>query len=357
MRVSSLKSPKVVLAVLILAVLWNEWISFYVNYVHWKPFHNENLNCTNLLLVADPQLIGYQNEPWWIGWLSRWDADRYLQKGYAYAYAHTKPELVLFLGDLLDEGLSASVLEYQLAATRFHQIFNTGVGPDKQIFIPGDNDVGGEYGWVIPELVAKFDQIFPTTRYTSIPNLGPIDFHFLNVFNMELRPIHLSTAPSTQRILLSHMPVMKAWSNALMKATEINATLILSAHDHTAHIYTMEYSWVEKVMLPGELWTGYIGPNRRLVEIKTPTCSYRMGVPQMAYGHLSLCPLTTDTMAASYQLLPLPGRYPQVFVYIIILIWLLSTLLLNRFNKCDMPRLKHFRAQTPCQTKTLHDIL
>ena len=48
---------------------------------------------------------------------------RFLSKGYRRALEHTQPDVVVFLGDLLDEGSSASDQEYDLYASRFHSIF------------------------------------------------------------------------------------------------------------------------------------------------------------------------------------------------------------------------------------------
>jgi ethanolamine phosphate phosphodiesterase len=48
---------------------------------------------------------------------------------------------VIFLGDLMDEGSIATPDEYERYVKRFHWTFPETV---KHIYLPGDNDIGGE---------------------------------------------------------------------------------------------------------------------------------------------------------------------------------------------------------------------
>ena len=49
---------------------------------------------------------------------------RFLQKGFSYAYTYTKPDIVIFLGDLMDEGSKALGQEYMETLHRFHSVFD-----------------------------------------------------------------------------------------------------------------------------------------------------------------------------------------------------------------------------------------
>jgi hypothetical protein len=60
-----------------------ELLSFWAASIIWHQQQTTtslDRNSTVILLVADPQLIGHRDEPHWIGWLSRWDADRFVSK-------------------------------------------------------------------------------------------------------------------------------------------------------------------------------------------------------------------------------------------------------------------------------------
>lgn len=48
---------------------------------------------------------------------------RYLRRTFQRAYAHTRPDVVVFLGDLLDEGTSATDNEFHEYWTRIQSIF------------------------------------------------------------------------------------------------------------------------------------------------------------------------------------------------------------------------------------------
>lgn len=96
-----------------------------------------------ILLVADPQLIGYHNEVIkFLSPLTIWDSDRlkdivfhiklfvniellcrYLVNTYNHAFEFAKPEVVIFLGDLFDEGSTGSDEEFNLYVRRLFNIF------------------------------------------------------------------------------------------------------------------------------------------------------------------------------------------------------------------------------------------
>ena len=55
--------------------------------------------------------------------LFRWDSDRYLRKNYAWAKSYYSPDVVIFLGDLIDEGVEATESEYMSYVNRFYSIY------------------------------------------------------------------------------------------------------------------------------------------------------------------------------------------------------------------------------------------
>lgn len=50
---------------------------------------------------------------------------RYLKKTFREVLDHTRPQIILFLGDLFDEGSVATNDEYSAYLRRFHHIFHT----------------------------------------------------------------------------------------------------------------------------------------------------------------------------------------------------------------------------------------
>jgi hypothetical protein len=60
---------------ILIYILWVEFFALHFKALFWRiPKRTDN--SASLLLVADPQLIGYKNEHDLLGWLTRWDSDR-----------------------------------------------------------------------------------------------------------------------------------------------------------------------------------------------------------------------------------------------------------------------------------------
>ena len=87
-------------------VFYNEFAVYWLNYASWPGIDTLKLDADSvrLLLVADPQLIGENEEPWYQSWVARWDSDRYLRNTFLLANSYIKPNSTIFLGDLFDEG-------------------------------------------------------------------------------------------------------------------------------------------------------------------------------------------------------------------------------------------------------------
>ena len=128
----SKKSLKIFIISAFLLVLYNEFFVYWLAYLSWPPLHKEHLlnlpkNDSNrpyrFLLVADPQLIGENDEPWFLSYIARWDSDRYLRATFALANSYVKPDATVYLGDLFDEGLKSSDAQYARYFERFKSIF------------------------------------------------------------------------------------------------------------------------------------------------------------------------------------------------------------------------------------------
>lgn len=50
---------------------------------------------------------------------------RYLTRSFLLAVRHTKPDFIIFLGDLMNEGSASTEEEYQQFKERFNKIFDT----------------------------------------------------------------------------------------------------------------------------------------------------------------------------------------------------------------------------------------
>jgi len=176
----------------------------YYYHPSWKNIDCKNPSkCTKIMLVADPQIIGEKNEvihsltP-----LAIWDSDRYLSRTFAIAESFINPNYVIYLGDLLDEG--SSVLnddEYVRYKDRFYNIFRT---KSNKIYIPGDNDIGGEvFDFITPLKVARFEKNFPQDSVIIDKNIT-----FIRVNELTNNIPSVAERKNEIRIALSHKPLL-----------------------------------------------------------------------------------------------------------------------------------------------------
>uniref|UniRef100_A0A183C5S0 Protein kinase domain-containing protein n=1 Tax=Globodera pallida TaxID=36090 RepID=A0A183C5S0_GLOPA len=126
------------------------------------------------------------------------------------------------------------------------------------------------------------------------------------------------------RLLLSHFPVLPhATAKIEQQLRRIN--VVLSAHDHSTALYMQwrqpprfghiaaasdisDVRWTVSMLEP---------PALPLVEFKSPTVSYRMGVPKMGYGLVVVTPFHSNgTASVQFSVLWLPSRFLQLGLFV-----------------------------------------
>lgn len=223
----------------LLILFYNEFVVYWISYVYWPSLslHNSNRDGNNdsnlrLLLVADPQLIGDNDEPWYLKSIAKWDSDRYLRISFMMAYAYSKPDVIIFLGDLFDEGLKSTDLQYAGYFKRFESIFNLSKlskqNQTKLIYISGDNDIGGEYnGDRLASLDKRFESYFgPLVQLHQHKyiNFLQLDLDFQSSFYSKSKREHVKKLIRENQndkqnakymIILNHMSIMSRRSEEL----------------------------------------------------------------------------------------------------------------------------------------------
>lgn len=268
-----------------------------------------------LLLVSDPQILGYQREPPFpIGYFTRWDADRYISRSFSMAHLHTSPDVVLFLGDLMDEGSTSTDEEYEITYKRFQEVFIDAVNT-KKIYIPGDNDIGGEgQDFRTKEKIARFERYF---EYLT----GSVKYRFTSFFKLDVR--------FSEPFLPKHKKVLQEVGEEIYMPFRIilnheSISPKLKSHVYPANLFICD-DCLSRLNEDGDHWPLTrrdltpeediikIETDERstLVEIMVPTCSYRMGEPNMGYGVL----IINDSGEIKYMTLWLPPRYITLYMY------------------------------------------
>lgn len=162
------------------------------------------------MFVADPQILGETFDTQFYNEIAIHDADDYLKKTFGRAFAYTKPDVICFLGDLLDEGSVATDEAYRRYMKRFHNIFKTNANVRK-IYIPGDNDIGGERNdYVTAFKTNRFHRSFNESSSTLINNrLRFLNINLLTHIYPDLNETD-TTAPTHKllNIVLTHISVL-----------------------------------------------------------------------------------------------------------------------------------------------------
>ncbi|CAJ0602647.1 unnamed protein product [Cylicocyclus nassatus] len=311
--------PIIVIGVL----LWGEWLNYRYWRLSWNIARPKAAESLGILIVADPQLVGFKNEDHMWGPVTRWDSDRYLSKGFSHALAATKPDLIIFLGDLFDEGVEASETEIDWTTTRFFNIFDTNI---PKIYISGDNDVGGEGDPVQSHLTTRFKRIFNSTFPHGHPLFDRLTISEVNLMNGEVVDHLFASSTPKLSVILSHVAFSTFSyheSNSFLKSIEPD--LILSAHDHRAYIHRIPRAVHHSGGQVSSELTGSrkiesfsIGEIEPVLELQSPTCSYRMGVLDVGYGFARLEYLPEEKkFTASYSVLWLASRFYTLTLYAI----------------------------------------
>ena len=227
-----------ILGILALGIIfYNEFAVYWINYLGWptltkiKVDESTGEKSLRFLLVADPQLIGENDEPWYYDWIARWDSDRYLRNTFLLAESYTKPDVIIYLGDLFDEGLKSSDAQFDRYFNRFNSIFRTeklakknGI---KHVYISGDNDVGGEYfndrndrlGERFEKYFGPMVDVINLNKFTELVKLDldyTISFYnsvkrnyLLNILNSKERIKEMTTNNNKKfTIILNHMSLL-----------------------------------------------------------------------------------------------------------------------------------------------------
>uniref|UniRef100_A0A1S4J383 Calcineurin-like phosphoesterase domain-containing protein n=1 Tax=Culex quinquefasciatus TaxID=7176 RepID=A0A1S4J383_CULQU len=318
--------------VLIILILYNEVFIYVLQKFKWSSINCKDANCLRILLVGDPQILGENTGRRLYRGLANYDSDRYLAWYYREVVDHVRPDVICFLGDLMDEGNTSNELNFKEYYERFGSIFPTHPTA-KTIYIPGDNDIGGEAGEEVKEsVVRRFRQYF-SEKPAWIVN-DNVTIYNINKITHE-RPLHdprmvddtgVDVSDRYIRIFLSHMPVLSAASTFTYEAIgKLKPNVIFSGHLHHSRYVRIHRKHLRAATykpLSDDKKTAYKVHNfdlhyhqdtQELLEIIVPTCSYRMGVPDIGYGFAVI-----DGTTLKYTVLWTTNRFHQLISYIVV---------------------------------------
>ncbi|GFY62995.1 metallophosphoesterase 1-like protein [Trichonephila inaurata madagascariensis] len=329
----TLKCP---LLLVLSSIILFEWLEYsFTPLLYWSKISADysSQDDVKLLIVGDPQLLGYHySPPGLLGMICCWDADRYVRKTFVKAYNYVNPDIVIFLGDNLDEGEIASDDDFLSYFHRFRHVFKE-VDFNRALIVPGDNDIGGEGSIPQPFFEKRFNKYFRDDVFTRYQFLEFVKVNYITHSNRyHFAP---NVSESNFRIILSHIPLTPSYSSFVSRVVPyVKPHIILSAHDHKSqHIVAERKTGViiRTSHMTDVTSCSFNISDFNIHEITVPTCSYRMGTLKMGYGALKI----SKSGEVSYNVLWLPSRFRQLIIHLFVLI-IVSVYLLIHFSKCCM---------------------
>ena len=286
-------------------IFYNEFVVYWLSTLKYPQIES---NGTRFFLIAGPQLIGDNDEPLFLKSIAKWDSDRYLHKTYQLARKFAKPDIIIFLGDIFDEGVKSNNEQFNGYQKRFEKIFELDATNSKRLIIcAGDNDIGGEYNDRTEILEKRFEQYFGSlVDLVKFKNTSFLKLDFDNgvVYSNEKRDhirklIHYekSDRDHNYMIIVNHLSIIKNRKSdeVLNLINDSNAGLIIKGDDHklslTKHIISTD-SFISYNVNSSKMYNFDLQKSNNKIgtfyELSIPTCSYRMGVPEMGYGLMTI---------------------------------------------------------------------
>ncbi|KAJ8729132.1 hypothetical protein PYW08_000713 [Mythimna loreyi] len=315
---------KYVLAAIVGAVMYCEWFIYLVQPQYWTEMectNDHDRSCTKILFIADPQIQGEEAVERPLSTIFNWDSDRFLKSTFRVAVDYFKPDVLVYLGDLMDEGSISTFQQFHGYVERLADIFVWNY-PAVQVWLPGDNDIGGEHELVHRSRVEEFEKTFSQQKVITYSN---VSFYVVNAITYTF-PDKTDEPPGAEhnfKIAVSHYPITMRVMFAQNIMKKINPQIFFCAHDHESKYVKQHKDLTHKVTTWFNAPKSTLNINfddDSLYEIYVPTCSYRMGTSFIGFGAAIL---ENNFKSMRYTVFWSPTRFPYLYFYLGILVALL----------------------------------
>ncbi|KAM9893739.1 hypothetical protein OXX79_009152 [Metschnikowia pulcherrima] len=340
----------------IMTLLAALWLASFVYYEHVRPVHiagrctwakiDKNKQ-TNVLLVADPQLIDNHTYPGrnelLLG-LSKHTVDTYLKQNYRALVEHLEPDFIVFLGDYLDNGRSTQDAYYEREFRRFERIFNRWPsykrGTNWFTNVAGNHDIGFGNGVKLPSRERFISHFGPANALVEI---NGVDFISLDTvsYSSEVADINeeprrfLGSVPEKKspRVLLSHVPFYRDTSKLTCGPLRESSNFWQNAGYQYQSALSPEVSAELLNKLQPDLI--FSGDDHDYCDVQHPdsareitvkSISMAMGIYRPAVQLLSFTS-ADDTLNYKTDICYLPRPYVNVFMYVALAVFSGSALL------------------------------
>ncbi len=158
-----------------------EWLIYYLVLwqCHYPQLKDKDSDVLNAMILADTHLLGSRNGHWFDKLRREWQMSR----AFITAQALFRPDLVIFLGDVFDEGKWCKDQEFDYYVRRFKDLFPVGGEVEVKV-VAGNHDMGFHYA-VTPHLEKRFELAFDGASPAEMFVVKGISFVGVNSMAME----------------------------------------------------------------------------------------------------------------------------------------------------------------------------
>lgn len=277
MQVRTSKNTLILSVISFLIVIYAEWIypSKAFNQCKW-PISD---NAKHVAIIADPQIIddySYPGRRSYLRTITEGVTDRFMARNFRFIHKKMKPDMIVFVGDLMDGGREWENKAWELEYQRYRRMFPITSAVPQLENVPGNHDVGSVDD-IIPNAYKRFEDHFGKSN-RIIPFAGH------SLVTLDTNALMNTVRPSIQNparnllddlksrvdtldpiIIFSHVPLYRpegspcgferksgplAWAYGHQYITEVDPTLsseiiqnlnpsfIFSGDDHDSCKYT-----------------------------------------------------------------------------------------------------------------------
>ncbi|XP_026314458.1 uncharacterized protein LOC113226144 [Hyposmocoma kahamanoa] len=306
---------KYLVAAIVGALIYTEWIVYEVQSRYWYTLkcREFDLSCTKILFIADPQIQGDTALPPPLSYLVNWDSDQYLKSTFSVVMRTFLPDVLVFMGDLMDEGSISTTAQFHNYAKRLFNIFDIQY-PVTIVWLPGDNDIGGENEPIRLDKIKEFAEVF---KQPSVITYKNISFYKVDPILRNI-PEKNTNENANISIVVSHFPVTVRTSFSQMVNNRLQPNIYFCAHDHKSKYITQNKNLVFKETTEfrdGDPPLEITFSEDIKYEIFVPTCSYRMGTNKIGYG---AAVLESNNRKMRYTVFWSSERFPFLMFYLVV---------------------------------------
>jgi ethanolamine phosphate phosphodiesterase len=166
--------------ILLFTLFFNEYIIYWqiMSKCNW-PLTTDKNKFLHVMLLADTHLLGSRNGHWFDKLRREWQ----MRMSFQTSQFYLKPDYVIILGDLTDEGKWCSDREWAYYEKRVADLFHT-TESTKMLVVAGNHDVGFHYD-MIQHKLNRFNRTF-NSKFIQLHSNDKFNVHFVLANSMSL---------------------------------------------------------------------------------------------------------------------------------------------------------------------------